>query len=279
MALRLESLWLQMRDGARIAVDLVLPTAVPAEASLGSVLIPAREWRSVGGGGLGPERAESLSQQRVPPGPESTLVEAFVSAGLAVVVCDVRGTGASDGSWLMPWSEDEIADGAEVVDWMLRQHWSNGRLATAGSRYGAAWALLIAGAHHGVRAVAAAAIDADLYADVAFPGGLRNAAALDRWSARLAASDANRPPGWPAFLGALAAILSTVQHGGTPLAVVHDQKPTPRRNVRRRVCVRRGLSGRGMHAPDSERRMANAGRADAGLTAAPSSTGGPRRCH
>src|SRR4249920_1423385 len=51
MALRLESLWLQMRDGARIAIDLVLPTAVPAEASLGSVLIPAREWLSVDGGG------------------------------------------------------------------------------------------------------------------------------------------------------------------------------------------------------------------------------------
>jgi predicted acyl esterase len=194
MALRVESRWLQMRDGARIAIDLAFPTAVPAEASLDSVLIPAREWRSVRRG-----RAGRLG---VPRGPLADLVGAFVEAGLAVVAFDVRGSGASDGAWRMPWSGEELADGREVVDWMLRQSWSNGRVATAGRGYGATTALLIARAHEAVGAAALADVSADLYADLAFPGGVRNEATLHRWSDRLAALDDNRPPGWPGVLAA-----------------------------------------------------------------------------
>ena len=254
MALRIESRWLQMRDGARIAIDLLLPTAFPAEASLGSVLIPAREWRSIGGGAR-TATAWSVGRQRVPRGPESALVEAFVGKGLAVVAFDVRGTGASDGSWRRPWSEDEIADGAEVVAWMLRQPWSNGRIATAGSRYGATAALLIAGAHPGVRAVAGLAIDADLYADVAFPGGLRNGAALDRWSHRLAALDANRPPGWPSLLGPLAPWL------GRGVRSVNEAQGRAelRRIVRARHNARFGALLRGVEARDDPIADADAG--------------------
>jgi predicted acyl esterase len=50
----------------------------------------------------------------------------FLTAGYAWVDVDVRGTGASGGRWLCPWSPDEVRDGAEIVDWIIRQPFSNG---------------------------------------------------------------------------------------------------------------------------------------------------------
>ena len=49
----------------------------------------------------------------------------FLAAGYAVAVVDVRGTGASFGQWRAPWQPEERTDSREVIDWIVRQPWSN----------------------------------------------------------------------------------------------------------------------------------------------------------
>jgi uncharacterized protein len=53
----------------------------------------------------------------------------FLAAGYAVVVVDVRGTGASFGQWLAPWQPEERSDSREVIDWVVSQPWSNQQVA------------------------------------------------------------------------------------------------------------------------------------------------------
>ena len=58
----------------------------------------------------------------------------------APVVCmDVRGTGASFGSWTTPWSEAEQLDSMELLDWIGRQPFCDGRV----SLFGVCSALLL----------------------------------------------------------------------------------------------------------------------------------------
>lgn len=57
----------------------------------------------------------------------------FVRYGYACVYQEVRGRGASGGTWY-PFV-DERRDGLELISWILRQPWQNGRLALQGGSY------------------------------------------------------------------------------------------------------------------------------------------------
>src|SRR5262249_14427 len=113
--------YLTMRDGVRIAVDLWLPAA--PKARVPALMSATRYWRSTG--------------FVDPAAPDSNLgqARAVTGAGYALVLVDVRGSGASSGSWPAPWSRAEIADLGQVVDWIVRQPWSNGRVGAYGTSY------------------------------------------------------------------------------------------------------------------------------------------------
>jgi putative CocE/NonD family hydrolase len=72
--------------------------------------------------------------------PERLLMRLVSGQGYAVVAQSCRGRGDSEGRFT-PFA-DEARDGAEVVDWVERQPWFDGRLALAGFGYAgfAAWA-------------------------------------------------------------------------------------------------------------------------------------------
>ena len=77
---------------------------------------------------------------------DPTMVEFFVSRGYAVVVQDVRGRYASQGSWRP--LRDDGPDGVDLLAWIGDQPWSNGRVGTMGTSYpgGTQHALAIANA-------------------------------------------------------------------------------------------------------------------------------------
>src|SRR5688572_25742422 len=109
------SFHLTMRDGVRIAVDAHVPRSA---TRLPTILRQTRYLRAL--------------EARLPAlGAQFDLYartrRAFLAAGYAWIDVDVRGTGASTGSWRCPWSQEEISDGVEVVDWIVRQSWSTGR--------------------------------------------------------------------------------------------------------------------------------------------------------
>lgn len=194
---RVQSRWLPMRDGVRIAIDVIVPADAQPARSLPTAMIMTRYWRSF--------RLRTPSPRGRPPmGSDLGLVEGLFGRGFAVVVVDARGTGASDGSWLHPWSDDEIEDYGEVADWVAIQPWSNGRIGAAGLSYGGTTAMLLgaAGRPH-VRAVAAGNFEDDVFTDIAFPGGVRNRAFLRGWSDALRRLDRDRPPPFFGWLGRL----------------------------------------------------------------------------
>jgi uncharacterized protein len=97
-----------------------------------------------------------------------------VPRGYAVVVVDVRGTGASFGTRDSFRSPRERADSAEIADWIVTQPWSNGVIGATGISYlGAASDFLASTGHPAVKAIAPLSGVWDTYSDNYFPGGIQ----------------------------------------------------------------------------------------------------------
>ena len=156
------SRYLTMRDGVKIAVDLYLPKDLSG-ARIPTILRQTRYYRSF--------------NLRWPVNVFYTAptrgVARFVRNGYAFVAIDVRGSGASFGHRDQEWSPDEVRDGAEVVDWIIRQPWSNGRVGATGVSYeGTSSELLLVNQHPAVKAVAPRFNAFDLYGEMIMPGGI-----------------------------------------------------------------------------------------------------------
>lgn len=170
-----KAVYVPMRDGVRLAVDYMLPRGLPASEKIPALLIQTRYWRSM-----------------VLPLMKDASKEYLVRHGYAVVTVDVRGTGASSGSWPYPWSEAEIKDGAEIVDWIIAQPWSNGRVGSYGTSYTATTAeFLLVNRHPAVKAVVVRFGLFDAYADIAYPGGIYHDWFMDTWNRLDQALDRN----------------------------------------------------------------------------------------
>ena len=117
------SLYLTMRDGVKIAVTVVLPKDLPTDQKIPAILNMTRYWRARQGGEP----------------------NAFIPAhGYATVFVDARGTGASYGVWKAPFTQDEVKDYSEVVNWIVAQPWSNGKVGAIGNSYTGNTALWLA---------------------------------------------------------------------------------------------------------------------------------------
>jgi len=167
-----QSLYLTMRDGVKIAVDVALPEKLPATVRIPALLLQTRYWRSEN------MRFPFKRFQRV-----AEFLRVFTGYGYAVVLVDVRGTGASFGVWPYPWSKEEVRDGSEIVDWVVTQQWSNGKVGTLGVSYsGAAAEFLSVSNNPAVKAIAPRFSEFDVYTDIAFPGGVFNEWFIKHWA-------------------------------------------------------------------------------------------------
>lgn len=192
------SRYLTMRDGVRIAVDLYLPAALRNGEKLPTILQQTRYFRSMelrwpfrlALGGRPFDHTGLYAKRR----------KRFVTSGYAWVVVDVRGSGASYGSRVCEWSPDEIRDGAEIVDWIIGQPWSNGAVGAMGISYdGSCAEFLLVNKHPAVKAVAPRFALFDSYTDIAFPGGIHATWLTEHWGRMNDALDRNAPheaAGW-----------------------------------------------------------------------------------
>lgn len=170
------STYLTMRDGTKLAVDVYIPIRDEGEHRFPTILEQTRYWRAM--------------QMRWPvrlfikPGPMlPELVDPFVAAGYARVIVDVRGSGASSGTRTMEWSAAEVADSAEIVDWIVAQPWSDGQVGVIGVSYGGTAAeLALSTGHPAIKAAAVLFSSYDVYRDIAFPGGLHLTGFTREWS-------------------------------------------------------------------------------------------------
>lgn len=154
-----------MRDGCRIAVDVYLPEGADPGATFPSLLLMTPYFRRF-------RRARGSTADPCPN--TGKYSDYFVPRGYAVVVIDVRGTGASFGTRDGFRSPAEREDSAEIADWVVAQHWSNGILGATGISYlGAASDFLASTGHRAVKAIAPISGAWDTYSDNYFPGGMQ----------------------------------------------------------------------------------------------------------
>ena len=86
----------------------------------------------------------------------------------------MRGTGCSGGEFdLFSWRS--ALDGREVIEWIAKQSWSNGKVGLMGHSYGGITGFMIAATQppHLEAATLSGLID-DLYRGITYPGGVSN---------------------------------------------------------------------------------------------------------
>ena len=102
-----------MRDGIHLAADIYRPARDGKPASGRFPTLLTRTPYDKGGAG-----AEG---------------HYYAERGYVVVANDVRGRYASEGTWRL--IDDDPEDGYEIVEWIARQDWSDGKVGTFGTSY------------------------------------------------------------------------------------------------------------------------------------------------
>jgi putative CocE/NonD family hydrolase len=195
-----EALYIPMRDGVRIAVDVVLPKDLPPGTRIPTLLSQTRYWRAME---LRAPFKWFLSPEALDPHFRD-FQPFFTSHGYAIVVADVRGTGASSGIWSYPWSEESIEDAREIVDWIVAQPWSDGQVGAHGISYlGTTAEFLMVLDHPAVKAIMPMFSHPDAYLDMAFPGGIFHEHFVRVWGELDELLDRNEVPPAFGFMGRL----------------------------------------------------------------------------
>ena len=159
-----KSTYVSMRDGVKLAVDTYVPEGGGPTGKFPAILILTPYYRRF-----------KLSAPGADPSPNAAIYrDFFVPRGYALVVVDVRGTGASFGTRDSFRSPRERLDHGQVADWVVKQPWSSGVIGATGISYlGAASCFLASTGHPAVKAIAPLFATHDTYADHLFPGGIK----------------------------------------------------------------------------------------------------------
>ena len=126
----------------------------------------------------------------------------YAGHGYASVRVDLRGSGNSDGTMTDEYSEQEILDGVNVVEWLAEQPWCSGRVGMFGISWGGFNALQVAArAPEALKAIVTVCSTDDRYDnDVHYAGGAVLGVDMHAWAATMLAYTA-RPPD-PRYAGA-----------------------------------------------------------------------------
>lgn len=151
----IENVWIPMADGVRLAGRLWLPQGCEREP------VPAiLEYI--------PYRKRDFTRSR-----DSGLHHYFAGHGYAGLRVDLRGSGDSEGLLQDEYLEQELADGEEILRWLVAQPWCNGKVGIIGISWGGFNGLQIAARQPPeLKAVVSVASTDDRYADdVHYMGG------------------------------------------------------------------------------------------------------------
>ena len=178
---RLQALHVEMRDGVRIAIDVWMPEALEPGIRVPTLMRMTRYWR-----------AQGVVDASLESDSNYTTAQILGNRGYAYVIVDARGSGASFGNRPYELSTDEIADYGEIVDWIVEQPWSSGRVGSFGVSYdGTTAELLLANQHPAVKAVAPLFPDFEAFDHLLYPGGVFLEFFTDDWGASVWNMDAN----------------------------------------------------------------------------------------
>jgi len=163
-----KDVYVKMRDGIRVAVDVYRPDAQGK--------FPAIYASS--------PYQKNLYYLPALPGihmRETNDIEWFVRRGYAYVNADIRGTGVSEGMWKFH-SKEEQNDHYDLIEWMAQLPWCTGSVGMIGESY-YAWTQWSAAATQPPHLVTIIPFDggADMYRDVACHHGIVSMGFLTGW--------------------------------------------------------------------------------------------------
>jgi putative CocE/NonD family hydrolase len=181
------SQYVPMSDSVRLAVDVFLPKKLEEGKKVPTIVYFVRYvrtfqlkafWR-----GLKDPAFGSVAEEEV---------KFFTSHGYAVAIVDLRGTGASFGHRDMEFSPKEVQDMGEMLDWIVKEPWSDGKTATTGISYtGTTAELALITKHPSLKACVPRSNIWDLYTDIVYPGGIRQTPFVKVWRTTTQALDRN----------------------------------------------------------------------------------------
>ncbi|MFW6160275.1 MAG: CocE/NonD family hydrolase [Acidobacteriota bacterium] len=120
------SQYLTMRDGTKIAIDIIRPAVdgKPVEEPLPVIWTYTRYRRA----SLG-KNGEVYSTA------EASYLQPLLKRGYITAAADVRGSGASFGTWQGIFTEEESQDAYEITEWLASQPWCDGNVGMYGGSY------------------------------------------------------------------------------------------------------------------------------------------------
>ncbi|MFB0610708.1 CocE/NonD family hydrolase [Aurantiacibacter poecillastricola] len=166
-------------DGTRLALSVYRPTTGGPHPTLLWIL---------------PERRETIDPRdgTITPVMSGAELAFFTSHGYAVALAEMRGGGASFGTRDLDRSPQLGRDGADIVEWISAQQWSDGTLGMIGSSYqGFIQYATAAHAPRGLRAIFPEIAGFDDYGSMFYPGGILNNALSSFASESMARSARN----------------------------------------------------------------------------------------
>ena len=181
------SCYIRTRDSVLLATDIYLPKKLEKGKKIPAILYLTRYVRSIQA-----KFPFNLLIDPIAGSNDIKEIEFFTSYGYAVVIVDVRGTGASLGERRMEFSPEEVADGNDIVNWIVAQPWCDGNIGTTGVSYLATTAeMLLANKNPHVKACIPRSGIWDLYKSVVFPGGISQGPFIDIWGKTTKSLDNN----------------------------------------------------------------------------------------
>ncbi|MHA1604925.1 MAG: CocE/NonD family hydrolase [Candidatus Freyarchaeota archaeon] len=168
-----KDVYIEMRDGTRLAADIYRPDAVGRFPALLSMSPYDKHKQNLP---LEPRNLETIEDYELAD-IEAGVSEYFVRRGYVHVIVNVRGTFKSEGEYHSVFSPQEQEDGYDLVEWIARQPWCNGRVGMLGISYFAIIQYLLTSMKRPpphLKAIFPFNGFTDLYRDCLYHGGICN---------------------------------------------------------------------------------------------------------
>ena len=185
-----------MADGTRLALTWYSPAQGPATQRF-----PVLLWYM-------PGHRESINPGtgEIRPGMDGAELDYFTGRGYVVAVAEMRGSGASFGFRAIDRGPQIGRDGRDLIDWIAKQAWSDGRVGMIGASFqGFSQFATAAEKPAALKAIFPEIAGFDDYTSLYYPGGILNVAIGRVAYAAMGQDDRNefdpegRPPRWPSL--------------------------------------------------------------------------------
>jgi predicted acyl esterase len=173
-------IFVAMRDGVRLSINVFRPDAAGKFPALLAMSPYGKEEQEM------PLPPQPLRKSAVWDGNiEAGDTSQIVPRGYVHIICDVRGTGSSEGEYLGSYTIQEGKDGYDLIEWIAKQPWCDGNVGMVGYSYYSKVQLKVAIEQppH-LKAIFTSHVEVDHYRDTGYHGGVLSLFPYGIWDGR-----------------------------------------------------------------------------------------------